>query len=90
MYAQVDNTMLFELRPGESAYYANGTRIEAADLQATLKAVLESRPPQFRAVFVAYTAADRCADLQTLADAALHAGGAAFDARASGWPVAPE
>ncbi|HET7585857.1 MAG TPA: hypothetical protein VFK13_13155 [Gemmatimonadaceae bacterium] len=84
-YRATDNTALFTL-PDSGGFVVNGVSIERARIGPLLRETFAQRSSEVRAVFVWRPGPSRCADLRYIAEQAKAAGGAAYDAEASGWP----
>ena len=82
-HRQVDATAEFTL-PDSGGFMANGKVMGRERLGEFLTRLFAARPPETRAVFVWRPALGRCADVAFLAAEARRAGGAAYDAAASG------
>lgn len=85
-HGAVDNTAVFTL-PDRGGVLVNGAPVARDSVAAVLRDVFAPRRPTERAVFVWPPADTRCADVAFIARAARAAGGAAYDAARSGWPV---
>ena len=84
-YREVDMTLVFEL-PDSGGYLVNGVPIAASEIPRQVAAVLSTRQPERRAVFVWHNARRQWKDVLHIQRSAREAGGEAFDAELSGWP----
>ena len=83
-HASTDATAVFELRDSIGVL-VNGEPIPRERVGPLIAEVFATRPDSTRAVFV-WAADHRCEDIRSIAALAEAAGGAAYDAGASGWP----
>jgi hypothetical protein len=84
-YRHLDATFAFTL-PDTGGYIVNTVPIPEHDIPSQLEALFKERPAELRAIVV-WDNPLRRGDAQRLAAMAEAAGGRAFDAELSGWPM---